>query len=124
MIDEFTVKEIIEFHRNLFLNFKDYKNNFGIDLLMNKKVSKLSMGEKQKVGIYLALSSDSDILLLDEPLAGVDTNTKKTIVTEIKKISKNKLVILASHQSFNYGSAKVLSIIDGEIEENILDIKI
>ena len=120
LIGEFTVKENIELHKCIFINFKEYDYRFNIDDLLNKKVNKLSMGEKQRVGIFLALSSNSKIILLDEPLAGVDSLNKKKIIKELKKVSKKRLIILASHLDI---SCNVIEIVEGKIVENVTKIE-
>ena len=101
LIDNFSVKETIEFHKSLNLNFKDYENRFGIEKFFYKKIKRLSGGEKQKLGIYLALSMNSENILLDEPFSGVDNESKKEIINELKKVSKDKIIIITSHQKID-----------------------
>ena len=70
----------------------------GLDPEMKKPVSKYSLGMRQRLGIAQAIMEDPDILLLDEPLNGLDNEG----VEEIRKVllslkEKGKLIILASH---------------------------
>lgn len=68
--------------------------------LKNKKDSKicdLSGGQKQRVAISRALINNPDIILADEPTGALDYKTGYEIMNLIKKISKNKLVIMVTH---------------------------
>lgn len=113
LIDEFNVKEMICLHKQIYVDFKEYKNRFNIDEFINTKISKLSKGEKKRLGLFLALSSNCKILLFDEPLSGVDEKWKKEIISEIKKVSRNKLVIVASHQ--NIKNTRQIQVKDGNV---------
>jgi len=116
LIEEFKVKDNIELHKDVFSNFNEYKNRLDIDKLMNKKISRLSIGEKQRVGLFLALSSNCKIILLDEIFSGVDEQYKKIFLKEIKRASKTRLVIITSHQDF-YGYDYLLHLENGKIKE-------
>jgi hypothetical protein len=63
--------------------------------------SELSGGEKQRVAIARCLIKQPDIILADEPTGNLDSNTTKQIIDLIKKISKNKLVVLVSHNLYD-----------------------
>lgn len=62
---------------------------------LNKK--KLSGGERDRVGIARAFASDSKIIILDDPFNGLDVDLSKKIVSELKKISKDKIVIITTN---------------------------
>ncbi|MFV0498565.1 MAG: ATP-binding cassette domain-containing protein [Bacilli bacterium] len=64
-----------------------------------KNVAKLSGGEKQRVAIARALSTDSPILLADEPTGNLDEENEKNIIKLFKKIAKesNKIVVIVTH---------------------------
>lgn len=62
-----------------------------------KKISELSKGYKQRVGLAQALIHDPDILILDEPTSGLDPNQIVEIRKLIKDIGKSKTVIMSSH---------------------------
>ena len=114
LIENFTVKENVELHRDIYRNFKEYKDEFDIKKLLHIKVSKLSLGERQRVGLFIALSSGCEIILLDEIFAGVDEKFKKIFLSELKKVSKDKLIVLSSHEPIkNYD--KKLNLINGKI---------
>lgn len=63
----------------------------------NQKATKLSGGEKQRVVIARALAKDAPIILADEPTGNLDEKTSIEILTLLKEISKNKLVVLVTH---------------------------
>lgn len=65
--------------------------------LRNKKVHKLSGGEKQRVAIARALLAKYDILLLDEPFTGLDDHTKSEVINYIKNKTAGKTVLLVTH---------------------------
>ena len=62
-----------------------------------KKPNQLSGGQMQRVAIARALINDPDILLADEPTGALDTKTSKGVMNLLKEISKEKLVIMVTH---------------------------
>lgn len=73
--------------------FKD-----GIDTLVGENGLSLSGGQKQRLGIARALLSNPDILILDDSLSAVDSNTEKTIIENIKKTREGKTNIIVAHR--------------------------
>lgn len=69
----------------------------GLEGEKHKNIGELSKGYKQRVGLAQALIHDPDVLILDEPTAGLDPNQIVEIRELIKKIGKEKTVILSSH---------------------------
>ena len=63
--------------------------------------SELSGGQKQRVAIARALVKNPNLILADEPTGNLDSNTTKQIIELIKKISKEKLVIVVSHNLYD-----------------------
>ena len=63
----------------------------------NKKISQLSKGYKQRVGLAAALIHDPEVLILDEPTSGLDPNQIVEIREVIKKLGKDKTVLFSSH---------------------------
>ena len=63
----------------------------------NSKICDLSGGQKQRVAISRALINNPDIILADEPTGALDYKTGYEIINLIKKLSKNKLVIMVTH---------------------------
>lgn len=72
-------------------------NICGLKGEQHKKIRELSKGYKQRVGLAQALIHDPEVLILDEPTTGLDPNQIIEIRELIKKIGKEKTVILSSH---------------------------
>lgn len=64
---------------------------------IDKKPNQLSGGQMQRVAIARAIANDPDILLCDEPTGALDTETSVQIMELIKKLSKDRLVIMVTH---------------------------
>lgn len=91
--------------------FKD-----GIDTLVGENGLSLSGGQKQRLGIARALLSDPDILILDDSLSAVDSNTEKTIIENIKKTREGKTNIIVAHRISAVRHAnKIVVLDDGKI---------
>jgi ABC-2 type transport system ATP-binding protein len=69
----------------------------GLEGEKHKKISELSKGYRQRVGLAQALIHDPEVLILDEPTSGLDPNQIVEIRELIKKIGREKTVILSSH---------------------------
>lgn len=82
----------------------------------HKKPNQLSGGQMQRVAIARALVNDPDIILADEPTGALDTKTSVQIMDLIKEISKDKLVIMVTHNpdlAKEYAS-RIIEFKDGE----------
>jgi len=74
---------------------------FGISDLINKKVSECSSGQKRMIGLARVFNSPKRVLLLDEPMVGLDDTNKKKIQNKIEEYVKlGGSAILASHVTF------------------------
>lgn len=69
----------------------------GLDNVVGKRISELSKGYRQRVGLAQALVHDPEILILDEPTVGLDPNQIIEIRNLIKELGKEKTIILCSH---------------------------
>lgn len=69
----------------------------GLGEHIHKKPNQLSGGQMQRVAIARAIANDPDILLCDEPTGALDTKTSEEIMKIIKELSKDKLVIMVTH---------------------------
>ncbi len=69
----------------------------GLNEVMHKPIGELSKGYKQRVGLAHAMMSDPEILVLDEPTSGLDPNQIVEIREIIRRIGKEKTVILSTH---------------------------
>ncbi len=83
----------------------------------NKKISELSKGFRQRVGIASALIHNPEVLILDEPTTGLDPNQLKDIRNLIKEIGKTKTIMLSTHimQEVEAICDRVIIIKQGEI---------
>lgn len=97
------VKEFLLFVANTYglknpeLRVKETIKAVGLDLEQFKKISMLSKGYKQRVGLAQAIIHDPKVLILDEPTSGLDPNQLTEIRTLIRELGKNKTVILSTH---------------------------
>jgi ABC-2 type transport system ATP-binding protein len=69
----------------------------GINEVMHQPIGELSKGYKQRVGLAHAMMSDPEILILDEPTSGLDPNQIAEIRQIIKRIGRQKTIILSTH---------------------------
>lgn len=68
-----------------------------LDLVIEKSIDKLSRGYKQRVGLAQALLHDPDVLIMDEPTAGLDPNQIREFRANIRKLGKSKTVLISTH---------------------------
>ena len=89
----------------------------GLGEQIYKKPSQMSGGQMQRVAIARALINNPDILLADEPTGALDTETSVQIMEILKEISKDKLIIMVTHNpdlAHEY-STRIISCLDGNI---------
>lgn len=88
----------------------------GYDTVLGERGITLSGGQKQRVSIARAIIKDPQILLFDDCLSAVDTETEEEILQNLNKISQNKTTIIVSHRiSSAKNSDKVIVLDDGKI---------
>ena len=82
-----------------------------------KKPNQLSGGQMQRVAIARAIVNDPEVILADEPTGALDTKTSKQIMELIKEISKEKLVIMVTHNSdlAKKYATRIIEVKDGEV---------
>ena len=92
----------------------------GLGEHLHKKPNQLSGGQMQRVAIARALVTDPKIILADEPTGALDSKTSVQIMELIKEISKEKLVIMVTHnpELARKYSDRIVSVKDGEIIED------
>ncbi len=107
LIEEFTLAEVIAFH----FEFKRRLNGLSDDDIIallnmqaskNKQLKYFSSGMKQRVKLALAVCSDTEILLLDEPTSNLDEEGIAWYHQLINDFAKNRLVIVCSNQQHEY----------------------
>lgn len=100
-------------HKNI-VNF-----NKGYDTVLGERGITLSGGQKQRVSIARAIIKSPKILLFDDCLSAVDTETEEKILKNLFKISKGKTTIIVSHRVSSAKNAdKIIVLEDGEIVQN------
>ena len=97
------VKEFLNFVgetyalKNLTKRVEEVIKEVGLTPEQYKKISMLSKGYKQRVGIAQAIIHQPQILILDEPTSGLDPNQLADIRTLIKELGKDKTIIISTH---------------------------
>lgn len=104
----------------------DYIKEFKLENHLDKKVGDYSRGMKQKLSLIIALISDPDYLLLDEPTLGLDFESTNNIIKILKKlaIEQNKSILITSHQIdvIEKLEGELLFLNNGKVEHfNIMD---
>lgn len=89
----------------------------GLKEQIHKKPNQLSGGQMQRVAIARALVNNPDIILADEPTGALDTDTSVQIMEILKEISKEKLIVMVTHnpELAEKYSSRVVRVLDGKI---------
>ncbi len=92
----------------------------GLGNHLSKLPTELSGGERQRVAIARALINDPDIILADEPTGALDMKTGTEIMDLIKSISKDKLVIIVTHNKkiAKKYSTRMIELVDGKVSKD------
>ena len=92
----------------------------GLGEQIHKRPNQLSGGQMQRVAIARALVNNPDIILADEPTGALDTKTSVQIMEILKEISKEKLIIMVTHnpELAEKYSSRVIKILDGVITDD------
>lgn len=126
LIEEATVFENVAVVLKM-LGFKDRKDiedrvmyvlkRMGIDKYRNRPAKMLSGGERQRVGIARAIVKNPKVIIADEPTGNLDSGNTIEIMNIIKAVSKEKLVILVTHEKdiAEFYSDRILHIVDGKV---------
>lgn len=139
IFQEFNILEDYNVYENIALALQLQQkeiNNSEIDNLLEKleikdlkerKVNELSGGQKQRTAIARALIKNPKIILADEPTGNLDSKTGKDVMNLLKEISKEKLVVIVSHDNefAKLYADRIIEIKDGNIinDTNVLDIE-
>lgn len=93
---------------------------------MHKKPNQLSGGQMQRVAIARALVNDPQVILADEPTGALDTKTSVQIMKLIKEISKEKLVIMVTHnpELAKEYATRIIEVKDGEVLNDSKPVKV
>lgn len=92
----------------------------GLGDQLHKKPNQMSGGQMQRVAIARALVNDPDILLADEPTGALDSETSIQIMNILKDISKDKLIIMVTHnpELANRYSSRIIRLLDGKVVDD------
>ena len=96
---------------------KNVLKEVGLEEHIDKLPAQLSGGQMQRVAIARALVNDPDILLADEPTGALDSETSLQVMDLLKQISRNKLVIMVTHnpELAEQYSTRIITLKDGKI---------
>ena len=104
--------KVADVHKNIIRFEKGY------DTVLGERGMTLSGGQKQRVSIARALIKDAPVLLLDDCLSAVDTETEERILNNLKDIAKKKTTLIVTHRVSSAKNAdKIVILNDGEILE-------
>jgi len=111
-----TDEDVIKAAKNAVVhkNIKAFTKSY--DTVLGERGITLSGGQKQRVSIARAIIKDPKILLLDDCLSAVDTETEERILSNLNKVSKGKTTIIVSHRISSAKNANHIIVLDeGEI---------
>lgn len=104
---------------------EDVLKMVGLDGMGYRKINELSGGQKQRVAIARVLVKNPKLILADEPTGSLDSTTGEEIIANLKVISKDRLVIVVTHDQLlaqKYGD-RIIQVSDGHIVKDIIRIE-
>ena len=89
----------------------------GLEPVMHKRISKLSRGFRQRVGLAAAMLHEPDVLILDEPTNGLDPNQVREVRAMLRSIGRKKTILLSTHvlQEVEAIASRVIVISEGRL---------
>ena len=92
----------------------------GLGNQLHKRPSEMSGGQMQRVAIARALINNPDIILADEPTGALDTETSVQVMEILKRISKDRLIIMVTHnpELAEKYSSRIIRMLDGEVKDD------
>jgi len=111
LIEEFTLRELIDFH----FQFKKYRPGLDRSQLIelmdlkrseHKAIKHFSSGMKQRVKLALAFCSETEMILLDEPVSNLDQQGLEWYLSLVKEFSADRILIICSNQIQEYSFCK------------------
>ncbi len=96
---------------------KEALEQVGLGSQLRKRPSEMSGGKMQRVAIARAIVNDPDIILADEPTGALDTETSIQVMEILKEISKDRLVVMVTHNPdlAQQYSTRIVRMLDGEV---------
>lgn len=97
---------------------KEALEKVGLGNQLNKKPGEMSGGQTQRVAIARAIVNNPDIILADEPTGALDTETSIQVMDILKEISKDRLIIMVTHnpELAEKYSTRIIRMLDGEVK--------
>lgn len=129
LIEHISVEENLELALKVSGNKKQEKlieqvlSDVSMTNFNNRKVSTLSGGQKQRIAIARALIINPKIILADEPTGNLDMHNSMIIMNILKKVAKEKIVFLVSHNEqlvYNFAD-RIIMIEDGRITSDVIN---
>ncbi len=107
LIEEFTLRELLEFHFALkkpvdSLSVSVIAQKLRLEKAYDKYIHQFSSGMKQRLKLGLALYSESQLVLLDEPCTNLDAENTQWYRQEIQQVLGQRLIVIASNQRHEY----------------------
>lgn len=127
ILNEFTVEDNIALALELQGKSKDKEainkllSDVDLEGFSKRKPNTLSGGQKQRIAIARALIKEPEIIMADEPTGALDSSTGKQVFETLKKLSKNKLIVVVSHDrdfAEEYGD-RIIELKDGKILSDV-----
>ena len=127
LLPEFTVEQNIKIAMELQgrktneAEFEKLLKDVEIDDLKRRNPSELSGGQRQRVAIARALVKEPRIIMADEPTGALDSGTGIQVLDTLKKLSKDKLVLVVSHD-LEYAEKyadRIIQLVDGKVTQDI-----
>ncbi len=102
-------------------------NTLGLATLLNRRIDELSGGQQRRVGIASALLRKSQLLLLDEPMAGLDAESARGLLDALRLVAPTTIVVVVTHDldatralvdgADARGNGRVITLDRGRVEE-------
>ena len=125
LINDLTLKENIELLSDDKEKIDTLLEKYDLNKVKNNKIYNLSGGEKQRCALIRALIKDPSIIFADEPTGALDSFNSDLLMNDLYEISKDKLVVVVTHNEeflFKYKSYYI-KLEEGKIIENNLNIE-
>lgn len=114
--EDATLEDIEQAAKNAVVHDNIVEFAKGYDTILGERGVTLSGGQKQRVSIARAIIKNPKILIFDDCLSAVDTETEERILSNLEKVSTNKTTIIISHRVSSAKNAdKIIVLDDGQI---------